>query len=363
MRKLTALISIILISILLTACGKELTRFNSTVIAKREITDMIGRKVTIPSDVKKVYATSAVGTIFVYSIDPSKLIGQAGMSAKDSKYVLEQYRNLPVLGGMNGAENNNAVREKVVKAAPDIILSTTMEASDDVAAASNADILQEQLGIPVIVFTSNLSQLDKTYEFMGELLGDKERAKVLANYCRNTISEIKLSVAKIPEEKRLRVYYAEGETGLNTIADGSRHNEVLDFVQGINVAKVPMDVGQAAVSLEKVMFWNPDVILVGKMKGEEGNLPEFIKDNSSWKNIKAVKEHQVYKIPNQPFSWLDRPPSINRIIGIKWLANLLYADYVKIDIKAETKNFYRIFYHYELTEQEVEDLLKYSTPK
>jgi len=352
---------IVVLAFLLTACGQDSARQVSG--PTMEVTDMIGRKVTVPRTIKKVFSTSPVGTIMVYSFDPGKVAGQNNAVASNAKYIAETYRNLPVVGGTFGTEGASANMEKIIKTAPDIIISATMSDTDNATEVSTADRLQSQLGIPVLVINMKLTSLDKAYEFMGQLMGQEERAKMLADYCRNTIMEIKAMVEIVPEEKRVRVYYAEGPAGLATDPAGSRHTEVLDFVRGINVAQVPLNPGsgQSAVSVEKIMLWNPDLIIATYSKTTDSdNFFAVVHNDSKWENIKAVTEGQVYDIPSQPFNWFDRPPSINRLLGIRWLANLLYPDYVKIDIKNETKKFYKLFYQYELTDQEVEDLLKNS---
>ena len=33
-----------------------------------------------------------------------------------------------------------------------------------------------------------------------------------------------------------------------------------------------------------------------------------------------------------PFSWCDRPPAVNRILGIQWIANALYPDTYDVDM-------------------------------
>jgi iron complex transport system substrate-binding protein len=76
-----------------------------------------------------------------------------------------------------------------------------------------------------------------------------------------------------------------------------------------------------------------------------------------WQNVKAVKDHAVYEAPQFPFNWIDRPPSANRIIGIKWLANTFYPDRFHDDMRAETRKFYKLFYHRDLTEAELNQLL------
>jgi len=358
-KKLFLAFGIVVLVMFLAACGKEespLVSQNSTV----EITDMAGRKVIIPREISKVYSKDPVGTILIYTFDPDKLVGQSHPSEGKQKYLSEKLRNLPVIGGVSGPEGNSAKLEQLVKSAPDIIIwpmVTGFSDSDIDTEKSSADKLQTQTNIPVVIVNTNLTQLDKTYEFLGKLLKEEERAKEMAEYCSNTLSEVKSMVDIIPEDKRVRVYYAEGIAGLSSIPVGSRHAEVLEFIRGINVVQVPLNpgLGQVTVSLEKVMIWNPEVIITN-YPNNKGFL-DCVLAEPAWNNIKAVKDRRIYNIPNQPFNWFDRPPSVNRIIGVKWLANLLYPDYVNYDMRSEVTKFYKLFYHYELNDQEVTGLL------
>ena len=77
----------------------------------------------------------------------------------------------------------------------------------------------------------------------------------------------------------------------------------------------------------------------------------------------AVRNREVYETPQYPFNWIDRPPSVNRIIGIKWLANLFYPDVFHYDMRAETRRFYSEFYHWQLTDSELDRILATATRK
>jgi iron complex transport system substrate-binding protein len=81
-----------------------------------------------------------------------------------------------------------------------------------------------------------------------------------------------------------------------------------------------------------------------------------------WRDVKAVRDKRVYLSPDLPFGWIDSPPSANRLIGIRWLANVLYPDLFPTDLRAETRRFYALFYHQEPTERQLDDLLAGSTP-
>ena len=77
--------------------------------------------------------------------------------------------------------------------------------------------------------------------------------------------------------------------------------------------------------------------------------------------MKAVQDKKVYEVPVGIYNWMGRPPSVNRVIGIKWLGNLLYPEVYNYDMIKETQEFYNLFYHVDLTEAQVKDLLKNST--
>ena len=63
-------------------------------------------------------------------------------------------------------------------------------------------------------------------------------------------------------------------------------------------------------------------------------------------------------MPNAPFSWMDRPPSVNRFLGLQWIANLLYPEAYNVDIRAVTRTFYDLFYSVKLTDGQLDDILK-----
>lgn len=349
---------IALIAVNLTACGAKQEEIGDggSATKTRTIADHAGRNVTVPGKIDKVFSTSPVGMILMYTLAPEKLVAwNFEIGPEYKKFILPQCRDLPDLGGWYANKSCNT--EELLKIGPDVIICL-----GDQTQVAQADRIQQQLNIPVVVLNDSLTTLDKTYEFLGDLLGAEERAADLAAYCRESVNGVIGKARLIPEGKRVRVYYAEGTQGLDTDPKGSRHTEVLDLVGGVNVADVPMKggMGMTSVSLEQVLSWNPDLILtatLGGLGGQEGALYKSIIVDPKWANLKAVKNHKVYDIPERPFNWFDRPPSANRIIGIKWLANLLYPDIFDYNIKAETKEFYAKFYHYDLSDQDMEDLL------
>ena len=73
--------------------------------------------------------------------------------------------------------------------------------------------------------------------------------------------------------------------------------------------------------------------------------------------MRAVQEGRVHLSPVLPFGWIDRPPSLNRIIGLDWMAATFYPDRYQIDLRARARDFYRLWYHLDLTEAQLDRLL------
>ena len=362
-RSFIALLTILalLLSCCLAGCGNE--KPSETTASKesgiRTVVDMAGREVEIPAKIEKAFPTSPVGVVFIYTLEPELLIGWNNeLRQGESKYLPLKYQNLPHLGGWYAKTTCNT--EELLKIHPDIILAV---GNTDQMAISQADSIQQQLDIPVVILSSDLNKLDKSYELAGDILNLKEQANKLGAYCCESVKDVQSKAQSITEEQRLKVYYAEGPAGLQTEPKGSAHTRVLDMVGGVNVADVAMKGGKGLtpVSLEQLLSWNPDVILSWNM-GQGGYYEKMLSD-SKWESISAVKNGKVYAVPSGPFNWFERPPSVNQVLGLKWLGNLLSPDVYKYDMAEETREFYKTFYHYNLTDEDLTSLLKDSGGK
>jgi len=319
---------------------------------------MAGQTVTIPAIVNSVYATSPMGEIMMYTLAPNKIAGMTWtLDDEEKELLLDYYVKKPVLGGWFG-KSTTGNPEVIIKAHPDIVLSMGFIDKSDVSASKR---IQEKLGIPVVMLDGKLTAIDSAYRFLGRILGEQARADTLARFCRATIDTVRTIAARIPENRKIRVYYAEGLNGLETDPRGSMHTEVLDMAGGINVAEVPAlrGYGRATVSFEQLLLCKPQLVLVCLDHGYAHGTENFanIMSNPSWQITEAISKHNVYEIPSVPFNCFDRPPSANRIFGLLWLENLLYPDYFNVDINETTKKFYALFYHINLTDAQLEKVL------
>ena len=322
----------------------------------REITDMAGRKVTVPAaeDIESVFSTGPVAAIFMYMVAPDKLLGwNYELNDVEKSIILEKYHDLPNFG-MGDAINYEAV----IAANPTIVLNCG-KIND--AMVSDCDALSESLGIPVIAVDNELNNSAEAFRFMGELLGVEDHAEELAEYSEKIFTDI-AALADIPEDEKVSVYFGNGEDSLETAPRGSQHAQILDAVNVTNVADLELgDGSRVQISAEQLLAWDPDVIVVnGEPKADKsGNsAAEDILSNPDYASLKAVQDKKVYGTPNAPFSWVDRPAGPNRLIGMRWLSAVVYPEYIKCDVNEEIREFFNLFYHVDLSYEQLENVLK-----
>ena len=83
-------------------------------------------------------------------------------------------------------------------------------------------------------------------------------------------------------------------------------------------------------------------------------------DDVYWQGVDAVQAGRVYLSPTAPFGWIDRPPSLNRMIGLKWLLGLFYPEQAPHELPTVTRDFYKLFYHVDLDDQDLARLLEWA---
>ncbi len=324
-----------------------------TLADAREITDTFGRKFSVPDRPQRVYSASPPVTYMLYAIDPAMLAGlNFPVREWEKKYLDKRMQGLPVLGGWFGqAQTPNL--EAVLKANPEIIVM--MKLGGALRSKTDETVMRTMPMAVVQVALDRLSDYPEAFQHLGTILGREARAKALASYARKTISEMAELASAIPDQRRVSVYYAEGVDGLSTDCDTSGHAELINLVGGRNVHQCEeRDLyGLESISLEQVMLYNPDVILVKE--------PVFFKavfSDPRWQRIRAVKAGRVYLIPYKPFNWFDRPPSFMRLLGAKWLAGVLYPERYRSDMAWETQEFFRLFLGVSLSVQETREILR-----
>lgn len=316
----------------------------------RTFTDDAGRKVVLPQKVERVYAAGPPASVLVMALAPDKLLGWTrAIKPNEAPYLPPKLAALPELGRLTG-RGNTANVEVVLKAKPDLIIDI---GSVNANFASLADRVTEETKIPYVLLDGRLDTLPQQIEKVARIMGNEAEAKPLLDYVNQSFADVKARLAKIPTDKRPEVYYARGANGLTTGLPGSINVEMLDFLgarHAISGGGAPGNLAQ--VGFEQVVLANPSFIIT--------NDPVFYKEvwtRAEWQPIRAVRTKRVFLSPNLPFGWFDFPPGANRLIGLKWLANLLYPETFQFDLVKEIETVYTLLYRQKPTRAQIDAIL------
>jgi iron complex transport system substrate-binding protein len=306
-----------------------------TSTARAGVTDATGRALSAPEKVARVFPAGPPAAILLYTLAPDLLLGWPRANRpEECAYMLPDVCTRPEVGRITG-RGNTANLESVLALKPDLILDV---GSTSTTFVSLAERVQQQTGIPYALLDGRFDAIPATYRKLGELIGRHDEAENFARYADDTLKTIDGRTAAIAPSNRPRVYYARGPRGLITGLGGSINVETIELLAQ-NVAG-GNEGGLANVSIEQVLLWNPDVIIT-----IDQDFAASVYGDPSWASVNAVRNGRVHLSPKMPFGWVDFPPSVNRLIGLWWLANILYPDRFHEDMRALTRDFYTMFYH------------------
>ena len=316
--------------------------------ATRTFTDSLGREVTVDQEISRIAVTGPLGQITVFAIAPEMLVGiPTAWDQTAAQYLGDRYYSLPILGQLYGGKGEMNL-EALLEAAPQVVIDI---GEPKQGVAEDMDALSEQTGIPFVHISAYLESLDTTYTLLGELLGKEAEAKTLADYCARTYHD---TLALLDGVELANVLYITGEEGLNVLAKGSYHMEIMDkMMNNLAVVDAPTSRGTGnEVDMEQLLTWNPDIIIFS-----QDSIYDTVGDDPLWQEITAIKNGTYYEVPYGPHNWLTMPPSVQRLLGMRWMAKLLYPQVATYDLYEEVAEYYKLFYHCELTQAQYDALV------
>lgn len=311
-------------------------------------TDSVGRQVVVPLNIDRVAVSGPIAQIMIFSLAPDKMVGIATEWSEVSEDILKpEHYNLPILGQLYGGKGELNL-ETLLGSGAQIVIDIG-EPKDTIV--SDLDQLQEQTGIPFVHITANLDNMGDSYRLLGKLFNMTEEAEKLASYCETTYEKTQAIAAEVD---KVNLLYCLGDKGQNVIAKGSYHGEVIDLLSNnLAVAIHPVSQGTGnEVDMEQIAIWDPDVILFAP-----DSVYSSIAKDEAWQTIRAIQNGNYYEVPNGPYNWVGFPPSVQRYLGMMWMSQLLYPEKAAYNLNAEVSEYFELFYHTALTEEQYNQLV------
>ena len=355
MNKKVRIISITVALVLMLTVVVGLDQGGALAAETRTIIDQRGKVVVIPKEVNRIVTICVPFPAAIYAVTGSgeKIVGMNpfSMSAVNESIlgVLAPELKKASTGFITGGFEVNI--EELLKLKPDVVFQWSRKDKEIEK--------MEAVGIPVIGISAggrDPRNVKGWMKIIAEVIGGeaKQRAFDLIAYLDETLEMISSRTSSILKEKRPKALILANVESL-----GVGPYIWIELVGAVNVAEeIPRVGGMAGscVNIEQIYKWDPDIIYIGNFCETQ---PEDILKNKiegqDWSPIEAVKNRRVYKVPLGTYRW--DPPSAESALMLKWLAQKhypeLFADY---SIEEEVREFYLRFFHYEISDEEIEKI-------
>jgi len=176
--------------------------------------------------------------------------------------------------------------ESVLVLKPDLVIIWAKQ-------SESISVLEER-GIPVYgVFLNRQEDVYEEIKALGKLTGVQERTDRIISHSKEEVARLAGRVQKIPPTQFPRVYYMWAQGPLETSCGGGIVDNLISLSGGRNVCGA-INQEHALVSLEKVLSWNPEVIV---MWYNERKDPADILKDPQWRTVKAVRDRRVHEFP------------------------------------------------------------------
>lgn len=352
MKKTLALVlSFVMLAALLAGCGTAATAPAASAAPTaateteaggetRLFTDSAGREVEVPADIRRIIPSGSLAQTFMWPLAADRLVStNQAYTAEQLKYIGDRYGALPETGNLykNGSQLN---MEEVAALDAQIIVDFG-EPKDSIV--EDLDKLQEIMGIPCIFIEGSFTNTADAYRTLGRLLNMEAEAEQIAQYIESIMDK---TAAVFSKTDKKTLVFCNSSDGLGCIARGTYFDEIWSYM-GVNAAEVPDSqmYGFSTVNMEQLQLWDPEFIFFYSEDAYNSAVADPM-----WSGLSAVKNGKCYTIPSEPIDFCFSP-SVNRYLGIMWLAELMYPDEFDWSIKDEIYRYYEMFYHCALTDE------------
>ena len=338
--------------------GEELSEDSET----RTITDHAGNEVVLPKEIKRVVIDQVpiLSTYMAYhGGEAPYIVGYAGsLKQVAEKTVLKDIAPelMDADETVHGQSDLNI--EEIVKLKPDVIFYN----------ATNKDRYEalSKSGIPCVGFATigTLGQADpidrygQWLKLLEDVFGEEGKTDDFLAAGEKIVKDVQERIATVDQKDRpngmILWKYNEGVpivAGKGTFGDF--------WLKRIGVSNVFEDAkGYAKVNVEEIYKQDPQVLYLdgpGLLNMTTSDVFENKVEGFDFSNMDAVKNKKVYNSKLGMWNWLTPNPDAPLVYA--WLASVTFPEtFDDYDLKGEIKDYYKTWYKYDLTDDQVDDM-------
>lgn len=276
--KLILMLSIV-IGIVLSAfaCSTGNTVIDSGGI---QVTDQLGRTVMLNSTPRRIISIAPANTEILFAL------GLGDNVVGDTTYCNypPEAQNITKVKGFS-----NPDIEKIIALEPDVVFAAPIHEAQVIPQL-------ERLGIKVIALVP--TTINETYdaiELVGNVTGVQNEADVLIKSMKARINVVTSLVANLSAEEKPNVFYIVWHDPLMTAGGDTLPGQLIELAGGKNIFAELSD--YSTVSLESLIYREPDVIIAGTSMGSGADAPlQWAQSESRLQDTEARKDGKVFSI-------------------------------------------------------------------
>ncbi|MCE2565810.1 ABC transporter substrate-binding protein [Komagataeibacter sp. FNDCF1] len=216
------------------------------------------------------------------------------------------------------------------------------------------------VGVPTLVASfRDVAGLLRVVDMTATALGTPQAHDTATRYRQmmtQTVDDVRDRLTHVTAAARPRVLHVQSLHPLRVDGTDSIVDEWITLAGGRNAAQ-GISGNMKPVSIEQVVAWDPDVIILGPDCGALDTAAD-----ATWRQLRAVRAGQVHQNPAGVFPW-DRYGS-ELPLQIRWAAKILHPDlFGDVDPVAMTQEFYRNWFHYDLGTAQARQILAAGPPQ
>lgn len=303
------------------------------------VTDMKGDPAVKAGSVKTVLTANSVATEMALMLGGSSAAATLGQGFQYGEGSLNA-KMYPDLGGVRTFTRDDCTVENVAAVNPDLVL---IDNPDIVASLRAAGI-----NVAFMAVTSP-ETITGAIQLLGAAIGGDalEKASSYTDQYAKAIADISARGAKIADADKLSVLYLRGIDGC--CGKNSMPHNWITTVGAVN-AMEEGDGSRVAISLEKIMELDPDVIVC-----ESPKTLGDVKGSAALSELKALKDGAIYTAPMGPVVW--SMGSSEAYLMLHWAANAIYPAEYDFDMEGIAKDYFKSYYGYEMTDDDLKGVL------
>ncbi|MCK9893686.1 ABC transporter substrate-binding protein [Frankia sp. AgB32] len=322
------------------------------------VTSMSGEKVTVPLKIDRIaeqFPAHTVTDLMLGVGDKLVAIPQNVKTIPFLRKVFPDINSRPELFRNGGKVN----MEELLRLRPDVV--STISGGTTLTPFKKA-------GLPALDMDFNtFPELVPSISLAGKVYGGAAAAKAqeYGDYVNARLSMVQSRLASLPPAQKPSVVHLASYPPLVVDGGTSLIDGWIKLAGGTDSASGVKGT-HVTVSMEQLLQWNPDVLIVETPGGDQGlaantaqSVIENLQRSPGWSGLKAVKSGRVYLNPQGLYPWDRFGPE--EALQIQWVARTLHPDLFKdIDIRAEARTFYQKFFGYQVTDADLDQILQVS---